>query len=117
MTPHFLKEIVSDELQQQLDAGIIRKSRSSWSAALHVVQKPDGGVRLTVYYKPLNRVIETEQYPLPAISDLYAKLAASRYFTKIDMKSVYHQIPIHPDSIKYTAFICEFGLFEYLVYR
>ena len=78
------------------------------------MQKPDGSVRITVDYKQLNRVIQVEQYPLPAINDLYAKLVSSKFFTKIDMKAAYHQIPIHPESIQYTALICEFGLFEYL---
>ena len=48
------------------------------------------------------------------MADLYAKLGQSEFFSKIDLKAAYHQVPIHQDSIELTAFICEFGLFEYL---
>ena len=98
----------------QLNAKIIRRSTSAWASALQVVHKQDKSLRITVDYKPLNKVILVPQYPLPAVADLYASLAKSSFFSKIDMKAAYHQIPVHPDSIKYTAFICEFGLFEYL---
>ena len=53
-------------------------------------------------------------YPLPSVSDLYAKLGKAMFCSKIDLKAAYHQIPVHPNSIDVTAFICEFGLYEYL---
>ena len=112
--PHQLKDKVREELMSQLNAKIIRRSTSAWASALQVVHKQDKSLRITVDYKPLNKVILVPQYPLPAVADLYASLAKSSFFSKIDMKAAYHQIPVHPDSIKYTAFICEFGLFEYL---
>ena len=112
--PFHLKNKVKLAIQDQLDAKIIRPSKSPWASALRVVHKPDFSIRITVDYKPLNKVIKIDRYPLPSVSDLYAKLSNARYFSKIDMKSAYHQIPMHPDSIEYTAFICEFGLFEYL---
>lgn len=59
-------------------------------------------------------MIKDDNYPLPSITDLYNKLAEADTFTKIDMKAAYHQIPVHPDSIEITAFVCEFSIFEYL---
>jgi len=79
-----------------------------------VVHKPDFSIRITVDYKPLNKVILSDQYPIPAITDLFGKLGFMKYFSKIDLKSAYYQIPVHPDSIEYNAFICEFELFEYV---
>ena len=53
-------------------------------------------------------------YPLPSVSDLYAKLGKAMFCSKIDLKAAYHQIPVHPNSIDITLLICEFGLYEYL---
>ena len=64
-------------------------------------------------YKPLNKVIKIDCYPIASVTNLYAKLGQSEFFSKIII-SAYHQVPIHPDLIELTAFICEFGLFEYL---
>ena len=88
--PYHLKPKVKAALDSQLEAGIIRPSKSAWASALHVVHKPDFSIRITIDYKPLNKVILTDQYPIPAITDLFAKLSAMKYFSKIDMKSAYH---------------------------
>ena len=102
--PYHLKERVKIAIQDQLDAKIIRPSRSAWSAALRIVDNPGKPIRITVDYKPLNRVILVDQYPIPFVSDLYAMISKTKFYSKIDMKSAYHQIPMHPDSIEYTAF-------------
>ncbi|CAF1127569.1 unnamed protein product, partial [Brachionus calyciflorus] len=107
-------KIVREELDRQLKAGIIRRSKSEWNAALRIVDKKDGTIRITVDYKPLNRLIKGDSPPLPSIKDLFNKLVECDVFSRIDVKSAYHQIPVEEESIKYTAFICEFGLFEYL---
>jgi len=112
--PYNLKQKVQDELNRQLKAGIIRKSRSEWSSALRIVDKKDGSIRITVDYKPLNKIIKGDRYPLPSIKNLFNKLVESDTFTRMDVKSAYHQIPVDEESIKYTVFICEFGLYEYL---
>ncbi|CAF0997157.1 unnamed protein product [Brachionus calyciflorus] len=95
--PYNLKEKVQNEIEKQIEAKIIRPSRSQWCSPIRVVDKPD-----------------VDNYPLPSIQDLYKKLAEADTFTKIDMKAAYHQIPVHPNSIEISAFICEFGNFEYL---
>jgi hypothetical protein len=70
---------------------------------LRVVHKEDGSIRIPyVNYKPLNKIIEIEQYPLPLVADLYAKIAKAEYFSKIDLKAAYHLVQMHPKSIKYT---------------
>ena len=112
--PFHLKKKVKQALDDQERAGIIRKSHSNWAFALRVVPKPDFTIRITVDYKPLNKIIKFDKYPKPSVADLYSKLGQEQFFYKIDMKAAYHQIPMHPESIPLTAFICEFGLYEYL---
>jgi hypothetical protein len=79
------------------------------------VLKQDGDIRITIDYKPLNRIIKNDNYPLPNISDIYKQLAKTNYFSKIDIKRAYYQIECDEQSKKYTAFVCEFGIFEYEV--
>lgn len=111
--PYFLREKVYLAIKEQLKAGIIQPSKSPYTAALRIVHKPDSSIHITVDYKPLNKVILIPQYPLPFTNNLYVRLGLKKYFSKVDLKSAFHQIPVHPNSMQYTAFICEFGLFEY----
>ena len=97
--PFHLKEKVKLAIKEQEDAGFIRKSTSEWTSALRIVHKPDGEIRLTVDYKPLNKIIKSDNYPIPNIAAIYKKLSKSKIFSKIDLKAAYHQIPIHKDSI------------------
>jgi transposase InsO family protein len=111
--PHSLKEPVRTAIFEQLNAGLIRHSKSEWASPLHIVMKQDGTIRITVDYKRLNNVIEFDPYPMPNASQMYEELADSSWFSKFDFYKAYHQIPVAPVCIKYTAFICEWGLFEY----
>jgi ethanolamine utilization protein EutQ (cupin superfamily) len=112
--PYNKKEQVKQELEEQLNAGVIRRSKSQWCAPLKIVDKPDGKIRITVDYKPVNRVIKGDNHPLPSVVDLYNKMSEAEFLSKIDLKYAYHQLLVELNSIQYTAFICEFGLFEYL---
>jgi hypothetical protein len=96
---------------------MIRRSISEWTSPLRCVHKTDGEIRITINYKPLKKVIKSENYPLPNIANIYKKLAQAKIFSKIDLKSAYYQIPCEEESKKYTAFVCEFGIFEYNVMR
>ncbi len=73
---------------------------------LHIVMKQDGSVRITVDYKRLNNVIESNPYPMPNASQMYEELAECSWFSKFDFFKAYHQIPVSPECIKYTANIC-----------
>lgn len=76
--PYHLKERVKIAIQDQLDAKIIRSSRSAWSAAPRIVDNPGKPIRITVDYKPLNRVILVDQYPIPFVSELYAMISKTK---------------------------------------
>ena len=78
-------------------------------------EKKDETLRLCVDYRPLNEVTIKNKYPLPRIDLLFDQLAGAKVFSKIDLRSGYHQIKIKPEDIPKTAFTTKYGLFEYLV--
>jgi hypothetical protein len=79
------------------------------------VKKKDKTLRLCVDYRPLNEVTIKNKYPLPRIDLLSDQLARAKVFSKIDLRSGYHQIKIHPEDIPKTAFTTRYGLYKYLV--
>ena len=79
------------------------------------MKKKDDSLRPCVDYRPLNAVIIKNKYPLPRIDILFDQLARARVFSKIDLRSGYHQIKIKPSDIPKTAFSTRYGLYEYLV--
>ncbi|WVZ52203.1 hypothetical protein U9M48_003286 [Paspalum notatum var. saurae] len=115
MAPDELKELKT-QLQEQLDKGFIRPSSSPWGCpALFVENKDQGGKRLCVDYRPLNAVTVKNKYPLPHIDILFDQLGGATVFSKIDLRSGYHQIKVREEDIPKTAFSTRYGLYEYLV--
>ncbi|WVZ84373.1 hypothetical protein U9M48_031411 [Paspalum notatum var. saurae] len=110
-----LKELKT-QLQEQLDKGFIRPSSSPWGCpALFVEKKDQGGKRLCVDYRPLNAVTVKNKYPLPHIDILFDQLGGATVFSKIDLRSGYHQIKVREEDIPKIAFSTRYGLYEYLV--
>ena len=79
------------------------------------MKKKDETLRLCVDYRPLNEVTSKNKYPLPRIDLLFDQLAGAKVFSKIDLRSGYHQIKIKPEDIPKTTFTTRYGLYEYLV--
>ena len=79
------------------------------------MKKKDGTLRMYVDYRPLNAVTVKNKYPLPHIDTLFDQLAGAKVFSKIDLRSSYHQIKIRPHDIQKTTFSTRCGLYEYLV--
>jgi hypothetical protein len=98
-----------------LDKGFIRPSSSPWGCPALFVKKKDGSLRLSMDYHPLNAVTIKNKYPLPRIDVLFDQLAGAKVFSKIDLRSGYHQIKIRPCDIPKTTFSTRYGLYEYLV--
>jgi hypothetical protein len=113
MPPNELAE-PKTQLQDLLEKGFIRPSLSPWGCPAIFVKK-DQTLRMCVDYRPLNEVIIKNKYPLPRIDILFDQLTRARVFSKIDLRSGYHQIHIRPEDISKTAFTTRYGLFEYLV--
>jgi hypothetical protein len=103
------------QLQDLLDKGFIRPCASPWGCPALFVKKKGNSLRLRVDYRPLNAVTIKNKYHLPRIDILFDQLAGAKVFSKIDIRSGYHQIKIKPCDIPKTAFSTRYGLYEYLV--
>jgi hypothetical protein len=114
MPPNELAEIKT-QLQDLVEKGFIRPSSSPWGCLAIFVKKKDQTLRMCVDYRPLNEVTIKNKYPLSRIDILFNQLTGARVFSKIDLRSGYHQIRIRPEDIPKTAFTMRYGLFEYLV--
>nr|GEZ49753.1 hypothetical protein [Tanacetum cinerariifolium] len=114
MAPTELKEL-KEKLQELLDLGYIRLSVSSWGAPILFMEKKDGSMRLCIDYRDLNHVTIRNRYPLPRIDDLFDQLQGAKFFSKIDLKSGYHQLRVKEQDIPKTAFCTRYGHYEFLV--
>jgi hypothetical protein len=114
MPPNELAEL-KIQLEDLLNKGFIRPSASPWGCPALFVKKKDNNLRLCVDYCPLNAITIKNKYPLPRIDILFDQLAGARVFSKIDLRSRYHQIMIRLSDIPKTAFSTRYGLYEYLV--
>jgi hypothetical protein len=103
------------QLKDLLDKGFIRPSSSSWGCVALFILKKNNGLRLCVDYRPLNAVTIKNTYPLPRIDMLFDQLTGAQVFSKIDLRSGYHQIKICDEDIPKTAFSTRYRLYEYLV--
>jgi hypothetical protein len=115
MPPNELAEL-KKQLQDLLNKGMICPCSSKWGCpALFVKKKKDNSLHMCVDYRPLNVVTIKNKYPLPRIDILFDQLSKAKVFSKIDLRSGYHQIKIRPQDIPKTAFSTRYGLYEYLV--
>jgi hypothetical protein len=107
------------ELKKQIaelqDKGFIRPSSSPWGAPVLFVEKKDGTQRMCIDYRFLNEVTIKNKYPLPRINDLFNQMKGAGVFSKIDLRSGYHQLRIRESDIPKTAFHTRYGLYEYTV--
>lgn len=108
-------EELKKQLQELLDQGFIRPSVSPYGAPVLFVKKKEGDMRMCVDYRALNKNTIKNTYPLPRIEELLDQLKDAKCFSKIDLRSGYHQVRIAEEDIHKTAFKTRYGLFEFLV--
>jgi hypothetical protein len=106
---------IKRQIQELLQKGHIRPSSSPCGSSIVLVQKKDGTWRLCIDYRALNKITIWNRYSIPQIDDLLDQIKGAKYFSKIDLKSGYHQVPIEPSDVWKTAFKSKEGLFEWLV--
>nr|CAE02265.2 OSJNBb0049I21.5 [Oryza sativa Japonica Group] len=108
-----------EELKKQIrelqEKGFVRPSSSPWGAPVLFVKKKDGSMRMCVDYRSLNEVTIKNKYPLPRIDDLFDQLKGAKVFSKIDLRSGYHQLKIRTGDIPKTAFSTRYGLYKFTV--
>ena len=114
MTPAELRELKA-QLEELLSKGFIRPSISPWGAPVLFVKKKDGSLRLCIVYRQLNIVTICNQYPLPRIDELFDQLQGSQVYSKIDLRSGYHQLRVQESDVPKTAFRTRYGHYEFLV--
>ena len=112
--PAELRELKA-QLQELQDLGFIRPSTSPWGAPALFAQKKDGSLRLCIDYRKLNRVTVKNKYPMPRIDDLFDQLRGATCFSKIDLRSGYHQLRVRREDIPKTAFRTRYGHYEFVV--
>ena len=105
---------VKEEIDKLLEAGVIRNSHSSWSACIIVVPKGDGGKRLVIDYRALNKVTRKFVWPMPKVEDIFSQLNGAKYFSTLDLRAGYHHIGLTTDSIPKIAFTSPFGKYAYV---
>ena len=119
MTPHRMAPVKLQELKVQiqglLDKGFIRPSTSPWGAPVLFSKKKDKTLRLCIDYRQLNRVTIKNRYPLLRIDDLFDQLRGVWLYSKIDLRTGYHQLRVRETDIPKTPFRTRYAHFEFIV--
>ncbi|GJS45943.1 putative reverse transcriptase domain-containing protein, partial [Tanacetum coccineum] len=114
LAPSEMKEL-AEQLQELSDKGFIRPSSSPWGAPVLFVKKKDRSFRMCIDYRKLNKLTVKNRYPLPRIDDLFDQLHGSSVYSKIDLRSGYHQLRVREEDIPKTAFRTRYGHYEFQV--
>jgi hypothetical protein len=118
-SPYRMSSEELDKLKKQLkelfEQGFVWSSASPWGSPVLFVEKKDGTKRMCIDNRTLNSMTIKNKYPLPRIEDLLDRLKKAKFFSKIDMRSGYHQMKIREQDIPKTAFTTRYGLYEFVV--
>nr|GEX19701.1 putative reverse transcriptase domain-containing protein [Tanacetum cinerariifolium] len=114
LAPFEMKELL-EQLQDLSDKGFIRPSSSPWGAPVLFFKKMDGSFRMCIDYRELNKLIVKNRYPLLRIDNLFDQLQGSSIYSKIDLRSGYHQLRVREQGIPKTTLRTRYGHYEFQV--
>nr|GFB40569.1 putative reverse transcriptase domain-containing protein [Tanacetum cinerariifolium] len=114
LAPSEMKKL-AEQLKELSDKGFIRPSSLPWGAPVLFIKKKDGSFRMCIDYRELNKLTVKNRYPLPRIDDLFDQLQGSSVYSKIDLRSGYHQLRVREEDIPKTAFRTRYGHYEFQV--
>ncbi|GFY17674.1 retrovirus-related Pol polyprotein from transposon 17.6 [Trichonephila clavipes] len=112
--PFVEQKIVENQIQEWVNANIIKPSCSDYAAPIVLCKKKNGEHRLCVNYRNLNRKMIKDKFPLPFIEEVLDKLENSKVYTSLDLKNGSFHVPMDPNSTKYTSFVTHEGQYEFL---
>ncbi|GJS67996.1 putative reverse transcriptase domain-containing protein [Tanacetum coccineum] len=101
--------------QVEFQIDLVPPCSSPWGAPVLFVKKKDGSFRMCIDYRELNKLTVKNRYPLPRIDDLFDQLQGSSVYSKIDLRSGYHQLRVREEDIPKTAFRTRYGHYEFQV--
>ena len=113
--PYAQRQMVKEEIEKMLEAGVIRPSTSPWAFPVVLVGKKDGSVRFCVDFRKLNAVAKFDAYPMPCIDEVFEHIRPVTIISTLDLAKGYWQISLTPSSKEKTAFTTPFGLYEFHV--
>jgi hypothetical protein len=113
--PKKYKDEIDKAIKELLDMGYIRPSSSPFASSVVLVKKKDGTMQMCIDFRALNKKTIKNRYPIPRIDEFLDELHGAIYFTKIDLRSGYHQIKMREEDISKTASKCHYGHYEFLI--
>eukprot|EP00253_Pinus_taeda_P002225 PITA_02225 len=113
--PKAYRDEIERAIQELLALGHIQPSMIPFASSVVLVKKKDDTLRMCIDYRALNKKTLKNRYPIPRIDELMDELRGARFFSKIDLRSGYHQIHVREQDIPKTAFRCHYRHFEFLV--
>ena len=113
--PYAYRDVITKELKEMLEDGVISRSTSEWAAPVVLITKKNGEIRFCVDYRRLNSISRTDSYPMPRVDELIDRLGSANYISTLDLSRGYWQVPMSAQSRAKTAFVTSYGLFEFNV--